>query len=79
MSVIQFPKQKPPPEDVVIISTRLANIARAISLSVHESTNAIMAAGTAEELSIAVNVMHDVLVTRAAGFAKLVEATRHWR
>jgi hypothetical protein len=79
VSVIQFPNEKPPPEEILRFGTDIATIARAVSRSLHESTNAIVAANTAEELAAAVHAMHELLVTHERNFGELVDATRPWR
>jgi hypothetical protein len=79
VSVIPFPSPEAPPDDIVRLETALASVARAVTLSLQVSTNAILAANTPAELAAAVNAMHDVLVTHGRNFEELVDATRHWR
>jgi hypothetical protein len=79
MNVVNFPKQKPRPDQLDLPRARLAQSARAVSLAALQPTNAIMAADTAEELAAAIRSMREVLTTHAAAWAELVEVTRHWR
>ncbi len=79
MNVINFPKQKPPPDQLHLPRERLAQSARAVSLSGIAADERIKAAHTAEELAAAIRSMHEALTRHADAWAELVEVTRHWR
>jgi hypothetical protein len=79
MSVIQFPRQKPRPGQIPGLVVKVGPISYNLSTSILELTNQIMGAETAEDLATAIRSMREKLESHAAAFAKLEEATRHWR
>ena len=79
MNIVQFPKQKPRPGQLDMPRAKLAELAHNLSMSLLTSTGAIARAETAEELAAAIVEIHKQVSEAQAGWASLVDATRHWR
>ena len=79
MSVIQFPKQPPPPGGFELPRALVAELAHGVAAKVLSGCNDLAAADTAPDFATAIAELHKTLADNAAGFAELVAQTRTWR
>ena len=79
MSVIQFPKQPPPPGGFELPRALVAELASGIAAKVVGGCNRLVAADTAADFAAAIADLHKTLADNAAGFADLVAQTRAWK
>ena len=79
MTVIQFPKQPPPPGGFELPRALVAELSQAVAAAVLSGCNRLVAADTAADFASAIAELHKTLADNAAGFADLVAQTRTWR
>jgi hypothetical protein len=79
MTVIQFPKQPPPPGSFELPRALVAELAQGIAAKVLSGCNRLVAADTAADFASAIAELHATLADNAAGFADLAAQTRAWR
>jgi hypothetical protein len=78
MSVIQFPKQPPPPGGFELPRALVAELAHGVAAKVLSGCTRLVEADTAADFAIAIRELHKTLADNAAGFAELVTQTRAW-
>jgi len=79
MTVIQFPKQPPPPGGFELPRALVAELAQGIATAVLNGCNRLVAADTAADFATAIAELQKTLADNAAGFADLVAQTRAWK
>jgi len=79
MTVIQFPKQPPPPGGLELPRALVAELAQGVAAKVLSGCTRLVAADTAGDFAAAIAELHKTLADNAAGFADLAAQTRGWK